>query len=69
MTKPADHGGKRKGAGRPRELAEPLRLTLGFERRDIELLHEIGDSTGRSVASLVREGVEIVIARYRRKKR
>jgi hypothetical protein len=62
------HGGARRGAGRPRELAEPVRLTLGFEREDVEALHEIGDATGQSLASLVREGARIVIRRHRRKK-
>lgn len=63
------HGGARRGAGRPRELAEPVRLTLSFEREDVEALHELGDATDQSLASLVREGARMVIERHRRKRR
>jgi hypothetical protein len=63
------HGGARRGAGRPRELTEPVRITLSFERKELEELHAIGDATGHSLASIVREGARLMIRTHRRRKR
>jgi hypothetical protein len=62
----SSRGGARQGAGRPAELTDPVRITLGFERADIEALQRIGEALDRSVASLVREGAQLVIGRRRK---
>jgi hypothetical protein len=71
MPKPAKgtRGGAREGAGRPPELVDPVRITIGFEREDLESLQTIGEGSGRSLASLVREGARLVILRHRRKRK
>jgi hypothetical protein len=70
MSRPTkrEHGGARKGAGRPPELVDPVRVTIGFERVELEALQKLSIATGRSLAALVREGARQLV-RNRRNKR
>jgi hypothetical protein len=69
QPKSAGWGGPRPGAGRPKHVEDPVRLTFDLEREDAEELKAIGDETGRSLASLMRESVGALIRSYRRKGR
>ena len=59
-------GGARKGAGRPREIQDPVRVTIDFERKDFEELRELSDQIQISASSLIRDAVRRLIRRARR---
>lgn len=59
-------GGARPGAGRPRVVQDPVRLTVDYERADFEHLEAIAERRGVSVASVVREAVRTFVARRRK---
>lgn len=67
MAKKPTWGGRRPGAGRPREIAEPLRLTIDYERADIEALRKLAEARGASVSSLIRNMVASAAKRARRR--
>lgn len=50
-------GGSRPGAGRPRVVQEPERITVDFEKRDMEALRKLAESRGTSVADLIRRAM------------
>lgn len=64
--KTGTHGGARSGAGRPREVEDPVRLTVDFERPDAEALGELAGSRGESVSATVRRIVHGYLSRWRR---
>jgi hypothetical protein len=59
------HGGARRGAGRPRQVQDPVRLAIDHEREDAEALRELAEERGTSVAELVRAAVRVYVKRYR----
>ena len=65
--KVAGWGGSRRGAGRKPTLKEPVSFTGDVERAEMDVLEEIAEERGVSVASLVREAVAAYIGRRRRK--
>jgi len=67
MAKKPARGGRRPGAGRPREVGEPFRLTIDYERADIEALRKVAESRGASVSSLIRSMVASAAKRARRR--
>ena len=56
-------GGARLGAGRPREVEDPVRLAVDFERIDVDALRAIAERRGVSVARLVRTAVAAYVRR------
>lgn len=56
-------GGARAGSGRKRVVNDPERLTVDFERADLNALRALADDRGTSVASLVRKAVEQFLRR------
>jgi hypothetical protein len=59
-------GGRRIGAGRKPTLRDPVSFTGDLERADLEVLAEIAEQRGVSVASLVRTAVAAYVKRQRR---
>lgn len=49
--------------GRPRVVEDPVRLSVDYERQDIEALEEIARERGVSVATLVRKAVSVYLKR------
>jgi hypothetical protein len=47
-------GGWRPGAGRPREVQDPVRLAIDFERPDTEALSDLAAERSESVAATLR---------------
>lgn len=64
--KKASHGGKRRGAGRPPTLEDPVRYILSLERAEIDALEAIAAEQDRSIASVVREAVSAYLHRRRK---
>ena len=56
-------GGKRRGAGRPSEVEEPVRFTFDLERSDMDALKAISEARGVSVAKIVRGSVRAYLRR------
>lgn len=59
-------GGARKGAGRPREIADPVRVTLDFERKQFDALRTLAERVQISASALIREAVRRLLRNSRR---
>ena len=59
-------GGSRKGAGRPREIADPVRVTLDFERKQFDALRTLAEQVQISASALIREAVRRLLRNSRR---
>lgn len=57
-------GGKRIGAGRPRELRQPVTVAFRVERRMAEAAEKIAAARGITLSELMRE----VVSRLKRRK-
>jgi len=60
-------GGARRGAGRPRRIQSPARLSVDFEARDLDALQQLATAQDRSLASLIREAVRGYLVQHRAK--
>jgi hypothetical protein len=67
QKKSKGHGGARRGAGRPRRLQIPARLSVDFEAEDLDALQQLATAQDRSLASLIREAVRGYLAQHRQK--
>ena len=65
-TRKSGWGGSRPGAGRPRVVKDPERVAVDLEKPQFDLLREIAEERGDSVASLIREAVDRFLARRRK---
>jgi hypothetical protein len=65
QSRKTSRGGKRRGAGRPPTLEDPVRYILSLERTEIDALEEIAENESRSIASVVREAVAKYLWRRR----
>ncbi len=61
------HGGRRKGAGRPPELEDRVRVTVDIESADLDRLRALADKDGVSVNSLFRDAVKALLRRRRKR--
>lgn len=59
-------GGARPRAGRPREVQDPVRLAVDFERVDAEALADLARKRRESVAALLRRIVHGYLKRIGR---
>jgi hypothetical protein len=73
LAEPADvaaargrHGGRRPGAGRKPELADPVRFTVDIEADDFSGLEAVASQRGVSRGAIVREAIRAYVARKRR---
>jgi hypothetical protein len=64
--KKSTRGGRRPGAGRKRELVDPVRFTVDVERADFTEVESVAAKTGVSRGSVVRDAIRTYIA-FRRK--
>ena len=64
--KPSGRGGWRPGAGRKRELDNPVRATTVLEGSDFELLASIAAARGATVAAVIRDAVKALLKRHKR---
>lgn len=60
------HGGVRRNAGRPREVLDPVRLAVDFERPDADALSVLATERGESLAATLRRIVHGYLTRSRR---
>ena len=65
-TTKSKQGGARPGAGRPREVQDPARLTVDFERPDLDALAAVAAERGESIAAAVRRVVRGYLKRLGR---
>ena len=63
------HGGARPGAGRPRELYDPVPFRVNLEREDRELLREMADELDTSATGLARGAIIDMLTRFYQKRR
>ena len=57
QRKKGQHGGRREGAGRPRELDDPVQRWLQFERTELKAAERYARERGLSFAELVRRAL------------
>lgn len=67
MARKPTRGGRREGAGRPREIAKPLRLAIDFEAPDVETLRRVAEQRGVTTSALIRDMVARAAKRARAK--
>lgn len=65
-TKAAGWGGARPGSGRPRQVQDPMRLAVDFERPEFEALEALSRERDESLAVLVRRAVHAYLKRLGR---
>ena len=58
-------GGARKGGGRPREMTNPVKITVMVEKRDVRALRQLAEKTGVRFAAYVRRMVREHVVRHR----
>lgn len=56
-------GGYRPNAGRPREVQDPARLTIDFERGDLDAVADVASERGESLAQAIRRIVRSYLKR------
>ena len=61
-------GGWRPGAGRKPLFESPARITIDMEEGDLDALKELADVKGISAAQLIRNAVQGILKRDRRRK-
>jgi len=54
MTRDNRHGGRREGAGRPREVESPVRRTVYLDQQSIELIEFWADQQGIGFSATLR---------------
>ena len=64
--KPGQHGGRRPGAGRPKELDDPVAMKVLVERENHTALNDLAAEKGVSVMSLVRRAIRQLLRRHGR---
>ena len=62
-------GGTRPGAGRPRLIENPERITVDFEQEDLEAIRDLAERRDTSVAEMIRRAVRQYLGRTVRKQR
>jgi len=63
VAKKTRWGGKRKGAGRPSEVDDPVRFTFDIERAELDSLKTIAGDRDQSVAKVMRDAVRLYLRR------
>ena len=56
-AKQAGRGGARPGAGRKRIVQDPERIAVDLEKPDLDVLRDLAEDRGTSVADLIRKAV------------
>ena len=59
-------GGARRGAGRPPEFKDKVKVSFDMEREDHEALRKIADRWGESVPAVIRRALGTLLKRHRR---
>lgn len=60
-------GGRRKGAGRPRTIQNPVNRWIRLERTELDEAEALADRMGISFAELFRRALRAYLARHRAK--
>ena len=66
MPKRGRWGGRRKGAGRPARLEDPVSRWVQIERHDLEAAEQLAKERGLSVAEIVRRALRAYLRRRER---
>lgn len=56
-------GGKREGAGAPRKVEQPVRVSFVMDKSTADKLAELSEKTGKTRSALLRRIVESTISR------
>jgi hypothetical protein len=64
--KRGQHGGRRPGAGRPRELDDLVAMRVLVEREDRDALNDLAAEKGVSAMGLVRRAIRQLLRRHGR---
>ena len=59
-------GGARRGAGRPAEFEDKVKVSFDMEREDFEQLEKIAERWDESVAAVIRRTLQTLLKRHRR---
>lgn len=65
-AKSGSHGGRRPGAGRPRELKDPVAIKVLVEREDRDALNALAAEKTVSAMELVRRAIRQLLRRHGR---
>lgn len=67
QRKKTTHGGKRPGSGRPGLFADRVGITVQLERSDLEALSKTAYERGVSIGAVIREAIQGILARRRKR--
>ena len=59
-------GGARRGAGRPAEFEDKVKVSFDMERKEYEDLQEIAHRWDQSVTAVIRRALQTLLKRHRR---